>query len=267
MVLLFLGISSFGDGINEKGLMASNNFFPGQASFAPAAVEGMINTTTPNAFDFLLTRSRDVEEVRRLAKDIVLVDRTGQEDSASNHFFFMDAKGAKLVLKPREGRLLAYDNPYGVLTNAPDFPGHLTNMRNYLNLKAENTKETSFNQHRVLPLGEGTGMLGLPGDFTPPSRFVRAAYYFSNTDKDLDRRAAILQGFRILGQFDIPEGAVTDPVEEHRHQTLYRSVMDTAQGSYHIKHHYNSDLQSFYLADFEHEKDLKFLEITKSMDF
>ena len=67
--------------------------------------------------------------------------------------------------------------------------------------------------------GEGTGIPGLPGDFTPPSRFVRAAYYVSNTDKKLSRNAAILQGFRILSQFDITEGAIIDPIEKHQDET------------------------------------------------
>ena len=64
-------------------------------------------------------------------------------------------------------------------------------------------------------------MLGIPGDFTPPSRFVRAAYYVSNTPKTMERNAAILQGFRILAQFDIPEGAIVYENEKQAHQTLY----------------------------------------------
>lgn len=262
----FFNITSFGDGINEMGLMGSSNFFPRYASFATSAIDGMINTTTANAFDFLLTCCKDVEEVKALAKEITLVDKMGEEESAPNHFFFMDEKGDKVVLEPKEGKLIPYNNPYGVLTNAPEFPWHITNLKNYINLKPENTKEGYFNLNKITQLGEGTGMLGLPGDFTPPSRFIRAAYYISSTNKSLKRNSAILQAFRILSQFDIPEGAIIDQIEKHQDETLYTSVMDTKLHSYHIKTHTNINLQTFYLKDFENEIDIKFIELNKSMD-
>lgn len=248
------------------GLMASNNFFPGHASFKRDPIQGMINTTKANAFDYLLTSCKDVEEVKARAKEIILIKKMNDEESSENHFFFMDAKGDKLVLEPEEGRLIAYDNPYGVLTNAPEFSWHSTNLKNYINLKPENTREGQFNLESIPQLGEGTGMLGLPGDFTPPSRFIRATYYASNTDKNLERNPSILQCFRILSQFDIPEGAIVDPIEKHQDQTLYTSVMDTKVKSYHIKAHNNIDIQSFYLEDFKNQEDIKFIELNKKMD-
>lgn len=262
----FFEIVSFGDGINEVGLMGSSNFFPGYASFSKEEVAGMINTTTSHAFDFLLTRCKSIEEVREEAKKINLVEKILDQESSANHFFFMDKDGEKLVLEPKNGKLVAYENPYGVLTNAPDFPWHQTNLKNFINLKPENTKEASINGTKVTQFGEGTGMLGLPGDFTPPSRFVRAAYYVSNTDKNLDRHAAILQGFRILSQFDIPEGAIIDPIEKHEDETLYTSIFDTEKNSYHVKCHTNVNIQSFYLEDFKKDSEVKFIELIKSMD-
>lgn len=261
----FFDIPSFGDGINEAGLMGSNNFFPGYASFAEEAIGGMVNTTTPNAFDYLLSRCKDVDEVIEEAKKILLVNKMGEEESSANHFFFMDKKGNKLVLEPKDGKLVSFDNPFGVLTNSPDFAWHSTNLKNFINLKPQNIKEGQFNGSKLHQFGEGTGMIGLPGDFTPPSRFVRAAYYVSNTDKNMDRNSAILQGFRILSQFDIPEGAIVDPVEKHEDQTLYTSIMDTERFSYHVKCHTNTNIQNFYLNDFEHEKDIKFVELNKSI--
>lgn len=139
-------------------------------------------------------------------------------------------------------------------------------MKNFINVKAENTREGSFSGNKVTPFGEGSGMLGLPGDFTPPSRFVRAAYYVSNTDKNLGRNSAILQGFRVLSQFDIPQGAILDPVDNLKDETLYTAIMDTEKLSYHIKCHTNIDIQSFYLEDFKKEEDITFLELNKSMD-
>lgn len=248
------------------GLMASNNFFPGYASFSKELIYGMINTTTSHAFDYLLTRCKDVEEVRQESIKINLVEKIGDEESSANHFFFMDKKGNTLVLEPKDGKLVAYDNPYGVLTNAPEFPWHVTNLKNYINLKAENTKEGVFNGNKLTQFGEGTGMLGLPGDFTPPSRFIRSAYYVSNTDKKLEGNLAILQGFRILSQFDIPEGSIIDPVEKHQDETLYTSIMDTEKLSYFIKCHTNINIQKFCLEDFKNKIGVQFIELNKVMD-
>lgn len=264
----FFTIASFGDGINEKGLMGSSNFFPKFASFSKEAVEGKINMTTSHAFDYLLTRCKDVEEVKKEAEKMILVEMVEENDGAytSNHFFFMDSKGDKVVLEPKEGKLLSYDNPYGVLTNSPDFFWHTTNLSNYVNLRPENREEVVFNGTLVSKFGEGTGMLGLPGDFTPPSRFIRAAYFVSNTDKNLGRSEAILQGFRILSQFDIPMGAIIDPVEKHTDETLYTSIMDTKEIAYYIKCNENINLQGFYLKDYTKEKEIRFISLEKSMN-
>lgn len=130
-------IVSFGDGINEKGLMGSNNLFPGYASFAKDAQEGKTNLTTADAFDYLLSRCARVQEVRNEARNLVLVeqDKSEEDTATSNHFFFMDKHGDTVVLEPKDGLLKEYDNPYGVLTNAPDFSWHETNLKKYISLK------------------------------------------------------------------------------------------------------------------------------------
>lgn len=263
----FFNIASFGDGINEKGLMGSSNFFPRYASYAKEPVQGKIHMTTSNAFDFLLSRCKDVKEVREEAKNIVLLKQIDNEEgpSTDNHFFFMDSRGSTVVIEPKEGVLTCYDNPYGVLTNAPAFGWHTTNLRNYVHLRAENIEEVRFNETVLSKFGEGTGMVGLPGDFTPPSRFVRAAYFVSHTDKKLERAKAILQAFRILSQFDIPKGAIVDPIENHTDETLYTSVMDTKGLAYFIKCNENINVQPFYLRDFIDEKEVRFVTLDKGM--
>lgn len=224
--------------------------------------------TISNAFDYLLCRCKDIDEVRKEIGNIVLVEQLDKEDgpSMSNHFFFMDAKGNKVVLEPKNGILIPYYNPYGVLTNSPDFEWHSTKLRNYINLRPENIDEICFNETTLAKFGEGTGMIGLPGDFTPPSRFVRAAYFVSNTIKDLERNEAVLQAFRILSQFDIPKGAIVDPIQKHKDETLYTSVMDTKEIVYFIKCNENINIQPFYLKDYAAEKEVKFIDLEKTMN-
>ncbi len=264
----FMNIPSFGDGMNEMGLMGSSNLFPGYSSFATEEVAGKINVPPTHAFDYLLSRCKDVQEVKTAADQMVLMEQENSEQDASPsmHFFFKDAHGNAVVLEPKDGQLLQYDNPYGVLTNAPAFPWHVTNLKNYIHLQPENIEKADFNGVPVSKLGEGSGMVGLPGDFTPPARFVRAAYFVSQTPKDLERHAAILQGFRILSQADIPTGAIVDPQNGHNDETLYTSIMDTQKKAYFIKHHNNINIQSFYLDDYKDVKELTFIDIQKEMN-
>lgn len=263
----FMDQVTLGDGINEMGLMGSNNLLPGYATFSNGPVEEKINLTTAQAFNYLLSNCKDTEEVRQKAKDLIVNEHVEKDISNPMHFFFMDTNGKGLVLEPKDGILLEYDNPYGVLTNSPEFPWHITNLKNYLNLQPENIEEKQFNRNSVTKFGEGSGLVGLPGDFTPPSRFVRAAYFVSNTPKDLARSAAILQGFRILSQSDIPTGAVIDPKAGNNDETLYTAIMDTETKSYHIKCHDNINIQSFNLKSYRDETDIKVINLKKEMNF
>ncbi|MET3574383.1 linear amide C-N hydrolase [Bhargavaea ullalensis] len=263
----FMDMAAFGDGINEMGLMGSSNLLPGCASFADHAVDGKINLTTANAFNYLLSRCKNIKEVKEEATKLSLPARSAASGTPSGemHFFFMDADGNRVVLEPKHGQLQAFDNPYGVLTNSPEFPWHVTNLRNYLQLQPENIEQRTWNGAVLSKFGEGTGLAGLPGDFTPPSRFVRAAFFVSATPRDLARPAAILQAFRILSQSDIPDGAVIDEKSGYRDKTLYTAVMDTSKKSYTVKCHDNINLQPFRLEDFKDERDLRFICLDKEM--
>ena len=133
----FTGYESFGDGINEKGLMGSNNFFPGFGSFAAEPSLEKLNIILAEAFDYLLSYCSTVQEVIETSSDLwIRQDYATRPEyrSTSNHFFFKDASGDSVVLEPVGGRLVVFDNPYGVLTNAPSFDWHSTNLRNYIHL-------------------------------------------------------------------------------------------------------------------------------------
>lgn len=265
----FFDLDPLGDGINEEGLMGSSNLLPAYATFTKEINENKINLVTTQAFSYLLTRCKNIEEVRKEAENLVIIEpeESGLQQTANQmHFFFMDAKGNKLVLEPKDGRLMAYDNPYGALTNAPEFPWHETNLKNYLNIRPENIDEQNVNGKIITKFGEGSGAVGLPGDFTPPSRFIRSAYFVSNTPKDLERNAAILQVFRILSQSDIPTGAVVDPKEGNNDETIYTAVMDTKEKAYFVKYHDNINIQSFYMNDLKDLTEITNLDVQKEME-
>lgn len=266
----FKGYESFGDGINEEGLMASYNFFPSYGTFSTSTQADCLNLILSEAFNYLLSHCKDVKEVLDASKDLNIVQTypdMPEYQSTSNHFFFKDKKGDGLVLEPFMGKLIPHQNPYDVLTNSPQFDWHVTNLRNYLHLIPTNRVCADVNGREITMLGQGTGMLGMPGDFSPTSRFVRAAYFVSNTPKDLNKDQAILQAFRILSQFDIPKGSIFDPVHDHKDETLYTSVMESSALSYSIKCQNNIDLQNFYLNDYKDEKEIVRIPLSKNMLF
>ena len=103
-----------------------------------------------------------------------------------------------------------HDNPVGVATNSPPLDWHLTNLRNYVNQTAIDVPPLTVDGVTVAPLGEGSGMLGLPGDFTPPSRFVRAAAFAAAAWKPETAAGGVNTVLHILSSFDIVKGVVRD---------------------------------------------------------
>jgi choloylglycine hydrolase len=103
-------------------------------------------------------------------------------------------------------QVMVHENPLGVLTNSPELTWHLTNLSNYVNLKPGSIPPHNMGPVDLKAFGGGSGMLGLPGDMTPPSRFVRAAF-FQNTAPRLETtKQTVAQAFHLMNQFDIPVG-------------------------------------------------------------
>ena len=88
-----------------------------------------------------------------------------------------DASGKSIVIEYVGGKLNVFDDPLGVVTNSPSFDWHMANLRNYVNFSMTNVPPVKLGSVKLEPFGQGSGMLGLPGDFTPPSRFVRAVAF------------------------------------------------------------------------------------------
>ena len=103
-----------------------------------------------------------------------------------------------------------YDNVVGVLTNSPTYEWHIQNLRNYVNLTAENAKPVKVGNVTYAGTGQGSGLHGLPGDPTPPSRFVMAAATAYLADKPKDAAEALIVAEHLINRVDIPKGLVRD---------------------------------------------------------
>ncbi len=198
------------DSLNEKGLAVGAFFHPGFASyqkFDPAKSDISLNPADVPLY--LLSQYSTVEEVR---KGIGKVKVVPVIDSALGivppvHWIITEPDGKAIVIEYIKGELKIYDNPLGVITNAPSFDWHLTNLRNYIKLSPVATPDKKIDGMVLEPLGAGSGLVGLPGDFTPPSRFIRAVTFTSTARKTSDGEETIYEVFRILDNFNLPLGA------------------------------------------------------------
>lgn len=151
-----------------------------------------------------------MEEVKKGLKKIKIVNIAYDEKGnplPTAHWRIADVKGNNIVLEiVNGGEVKIYENKAGVVTNAPDYEWHIKNLNNYVNLYAGDAKSYERNGQKIFSFGSGTGALGLPGDITPPSRFVRAFFYLNSSKIPENSYEGITQAFHIMNNFDIPIG-------------------------------------------------------------
>jgi choloylglycine hydrolase len=127
------------------------------------------------------------------------------------HYYIADRSGKVLIAEFVGGKLRLHDNPLGVLTNSPTFDWHLVNLGNYVNLSAMNASGLRLHREKFAAIGQGSGALGLPGDWTPPSRFVRAALFSQWAALGATAADTARIGLHVLNTFDIFDGAIQNP--------------------------------------------------------
>jgi choloylglycine hydrolase len=167
------------------------------------------------------------------------------------HYVVQDASGAAIVIEYIDGRLRVFDNPLGVITNAPTFDWHMTNLRNYVKMSPTVAPPLKLDGMTLSSFGQGSGMLGIPGDFTPPSRFVRAVAYGQSVEPVASGEEVVLQAFHILNNFDIPKGSVRDKLDAQGNvvceQTQWTSVCDLKAKRFYFRTFENSRIRSLDL--------------------
>lgn len=193
------------EGLNEAGLSAGLFYFPNYGkyeAFQPALKAESIADL--QLVSWILGSCRTVDEVMEAVKKVHVIAIDPRASTV--HWRFADLSGRQIVLEIVDGMLQFHENKLGVLTNSPGFEWQLTNLNNYVNLYSGSAPEQQLGALSLRSFGAGSGFLGLPGDVTPPSRFVRAAFYQATAPVQPDAFATVLQGFQILNNFDIPVG-------------------------------------------------------------
>ena len=248
-----MGLPVIVDGLNDQGLYVGLFYFPGYASYTDATKDNAARAMAPHEYaNWLLGNFSTIEEVKANFNKVVLVPVVVEaiEQAAPVHFVVYDRTGKSVVIEPSDKSLKIYDNPLGVVTNSPTYDWHMTNLRNYVNLTATNVPPINLDGIKLAQLGQGSGMRGLPGDFTPPSRFVRAVAFSQSAVRSDTAAQAVLQAFHILNNFDIPLGAVreVDNGQTHAEATIWTSASDLKNLRWYFKTYDDQSIRSVDLA-------------------
>ena len=240
----------YADAMNEKGLVAGLFYHPGFAEYAdydPAQAERSMAPT--DVMQYLLSSYASVSEVREAIETISVVNVVEEVLGfpAPVHLIISDASGEQIVIEWSEGKSKVFESSLGVLTNAPTYDWHQTNLRNYLNLSPVALPMKSIGELDFSPLGGGSGMIGLPGDFTPPSRFVRAVAFSKTARPTEDGPETIYEIFRILDNFNVPLGAAEGSGDAKlagmRSATLWTTAHDITNKVFYYHTQHNRQVQ------------------------
>jgi choloylglycine hydrolase len=124
------------------------------------------------------------------------------------HFPVHDSTGRSIVIEFTDGEAIVYDNPLACLTNAPVFPWHLQNIRTYVGLTPWDTESIEVDGVEFPATGHGTGLRGLPGDFTPPSRLIRSVFLKQFAEQAADAASGRNLALHLLNDTDIAKGVI-----------------------------------------------------------
>ncbi len=233
------------DGINEAGLTAGLFYLPGYTEYQEYLPDQANNTIPGDLLaSYVLSQFETVQEAQTGLEGIRVV---GVVDETLGfpfplHMLVADRFGGRIVVEYIDGELTVFEAPLGVITNSPTYDWHMTNLNNYVNLSAIGLSEVEVSGVTFAPLGAGSGMIGLPGDFTPPSRFIRAVAFSQTARETAGGYDTVREAFRILDNFNIPpdaaEGAQNDVQSD---DILYSATqITTASDSENLIYYYHT---------------------------
>lgn len=236
------------DAVNEKGLAMAGLNFPGNAAYKPETEEKGRDNITPFEFiPWILGQCADLAEARELLKRLNLVNLNFSDELPLSplHWMISDRDASITVESVNDG-LNIYENPVGVLTNNPAFDFHMLNLANYMSLSIDTPQNHFARTLSLKPYSRGMGAMGLPGDLSSASRFVRAVFTKMNSVSGDSESESISQFFQILGSVKQQRGCVkvgeTEQGEGQYERTIYTSCCNTDKGIYYYTTYENSQI-------------------------
>lgn len=236
------GYPLYAEAVNERGLCVAGLNFPDNAYY-PLKEDPIKQNVSP--FELILwlcAKCASVTDAKQLLTSTHLVDIPFNDDLplAPLHWHIADSQRS-LVLESTRNGLEISDNPVGVLTNNPSFSFQTTNLCQYMNLTTTCPQNCFSNIKSLVPFGQGLGSFGLPGDYSPASRFVKAAYLSMNSVCEKDEMSSVSQLFHILDSVSMVRGSVITNQKLYD-TTTYSCCMNATKGRYYYKTYSNSQL-------------------------
>ena len=231
------------DATNEHGLSMAGLNFIGNAYFHKTKVEGKINLSPYELIPYILSKCCSVDESINELNKIALIDIqfSNELKNSELHWMIADKKRCIVFEYMKTGAKIYY-NPVGVLTNNPPMEFQIMNLNNYINI-SNNVPKNNFSDHLGLNVySRGMGAIGLPGDNSSMSRFVRSAFVKLNSIKPKDEIESMTQFFHILSSVNQVEGSVL--VDDKFERTQYMSCCNTGKGIYYFKTYENSQINA-----------------------
>ncbi len=246
------GYPLYYDASNEKGLSIAGLNFVGNA-FYREVIEGKENIAQFELIPYILGKCATVDEAVYEIANINITSTPYSDDLplAQLHWLIADETRAVTLESTKEGINL-YENPVGVLTNNPEFPYHIKNLNNYINLSTENPK-SGFIENLKCD-SKGMGAIGLPGDLSSASRFVRAAFTRCNSVCEKGENESVNQFFHILGSVEQTRGVNKN--EDGFEITIYTSCCNATKGIYYYTTYENPTINGvdMHSCDLDGEK-------------
>ncbi len=237
------GYPLYYDAMNEKGLCAAGLNFVGNAVYT-AVLPGKENVAQFELIPWLLGSCASVAEVRTLlaGATVTYTPFSDKFPPAQLHWLIADRNEAITVESTATG-LHVYDNPAGVLTNNPPFDLQMFHLNDYMQLSPKQPENRFSDALALRTYSRGMGALGLPGDLSSASRFVRAAFVRAHSASGEDETASVSQFFHILGAVEQPRGCCE--VAEGKYEiTIYTSCCNADRGIYYYTTYDNSRISA-----------------------
>ena len=229
------------DAINEKGLGIAGLNFVGNAYYNDCA-DGKDNIAQFELIPWILCQCETVKEVRELLKNINITNEPFSEKFplAQLHWIIADKNEAIIVESMKDG-LKVYDNSVGVLTNNPPFDKQMFELNKYMNLSSKSPQNNFSNKLNMEYYSRGMGGIGLPGDLSSQSRFVRVSFVKMNSVSGDDEKSSVSQFFHILNSVDQQRGCC-DVGDGKYEITIYTSCCNASKGIYYYTTYNNHQI-------------------------
>lgn len=228
------------DATNEHGLSMAGLYFPVSACYETPQ-PGKENLATYELIPWILGTCKTVGQAVQKLENINVIPKEfhATYPTAPLHWLLADHSRA-ITVEPVKNGLQIYENKMGVLTNEPPFDYHITNLNNYLNLTSREVRSRFSPELSLEAYSRGMGAIGLPGDLSSSSRFIKAAFTKLNAVRPQEENSQLSQVFHILETVSQTEGCIQ--VGDKYEKTLYTSCCDTSEGIYYYTTYENRQI-------------------------